>query len=72
MSSESFHTPFEHILIFLFLERFYLEKCKFSMLKLNKDKTKKIRDVTKPLYDICKVDIYKDFLKLHYFKISGK
>ena len=42
------------------------------MLKLNKEKTKKIRDVTKPLYDICKVDIYKDFLKLHYFKISGK
>ena len=42
------------------------------MLKLNKEKTKKIRDVTKPLYDICKVDIYKDFHKLYYFKISGK
>ena len=40
------------------------------MLKLNKEKTKKIRDVTKPLYDICKVDIYKDFLKLYYVIIK--
>ena len=70
LSSESFHTPFEDILILLFLERFYLEKCKFSLLKLNKEKTKRIRDVTKPLYDICKVDIYKDFLKLYYVIIN--
>ena len=70
VSSELFHTPFEDFVIFLFLQRFYLEKCKFSMLKSNKEKTKKIRDVTN-LYDICKVDIYKDFLKLYSFKISG-
>ena len=34
------------------------------LAELNKKKTEKIRDVTKSLYDICKVYIYKDFLKL--------
>ena len=34
------------------------------LAELNKEKTEKIRDVTKSLYDICKVYIYKDFLKL--------
>ena len=34
-------------------------------MKLNKE-TEKIRDVTKSLYDVCKVDIYKDFLKLFF------
>ena len=62
MSSQSFHTPFEDCVIFLFLESFYLEKWKFYSLKLNKEKTENIRDVTKSLYDIYKVDIYKDFL----------
>ena len=64
VSSQSFHTPFEDFVTFLFLESFYLEKWKFNSLKLNKEKTEKIRDVTKSLCDICKVDIYKDFLKL--------
>ena len=62
MSSQSFHTPFEDFVIFLFLESFYLEKWKFYSLKLNKEKTENIRDVTKSLYDIYKVDIYNDFL----------
>ena len=62
MSSQSFHTPFEDCVIFLFLESFYLEKWKFYSLKLNKEKTENIRDVTKSLYDIYKVDIYNDFL----------
>ena len=64
VSSESFHTLFEDFVIFLFLESFYPEKWKFYWLNLNKEKTEKIRDVTKSLYDICKVSIYKDFLKL--------
>ena len=34
-------------------------------MKLNKE-TEKIRDVTKSLSDVCKVDIYKDFLKLFF------
>ena len=34
-------------------------------MKLNKE-TEKIRDVTKTLYDVCEVDIYKDFLKLFF------
>ena len=62
VSSQSFHTPFEDFVIFLFLESFYLEKWKFYSLKLNKEKTENIRDVTKSLYDIYKVDIYNDFL----------
>ena len=60
VSSESFHTLFEDFVIFLFLESFYPEKWKFYSLNLNKEKTEKIRDVTKSLYDICKVYIYKD------------
>ena len=38
--------------------------------KLNKVKSEKIRDVTRSLYDVCKADIYKDFLKLFYFVIK--
>ena len=34
-------------------------------MKLNKE-TEKIRDATKSLSDVCKVDIYKDFLKLFF------
>ena len=34
-------------------------------MKLNKE-TEKIRDVTESLSDVCKVDIYKDFLKLFF------
>ena len=34
-------------------------------MKLNKE-TEKIRDVTKSFYYVCKVDIYKDFLKLFF------
>ena len=66
MSSQSFDTFFEDFVIFLFSKVFYLEKYKFYSLKLNKEKTEKIRDVTKSLYDICKVEIHKDFLKLFY------
>ena len=39
MSSKSFQKPFEDFVIFLFLESFYSEKCKFSSLKLNKEKS---------------------------------
>ena len=70
VSSESFQKPFENFVIFLFLESFYSEKCKVFSLKLNKEKSEKIRDVTKSLYDVCKVDIYKDFLKLFYYVIK--
>ena len=38
-------------------------------MKLNKE-TEKIRDVTKSLSDVCKVDIYKDFLKLFFLIIK--
>ena len=38
-------------------------------MKLNKEETEKIGEVTNSLYDFCKVDIYKDFLKLFYFII---
>ena len=65
MSSKSFQKTFEDFVIFLFLESFYSEKCKFSSLKLNEKKSEKIRDVTKSLYDVCKVDIYKNFLKFY-------
>ena len=33
-------------------------------LKLNKEETEKIKTVSESLYDVCKVNIYKDFLKL--------
>ena len=62
VSSESFRKYFKVFVIFLFLE-ILLEKCKLYSLKLNKEETEKIKDVTKSLYDVCKVDIYKDFLK---------
>ena len=60
VSSESFHTPFEDFVIFLFLERFYLEKCKFSMLKSNKEKTKKIKDVT----NLCMIFVRLTFTRI--------
>ena len=70
MFSESFQKPFEDFVTFLFLETFYSEKYKFSSLKLNNEKSEKIRDVTKSLYDVCKIDFYNDFLKLFYFVIK--
>ena len=60
VSSESFHTLFEDFVIFLFLERFYLEKCKFSMLKSNKEKTKKIKDVT----NLCMIFVRLTFTRI--------
>ena len=57
MSSESFRKSFEVFVIFLFLKSL-LQKCKLSSLKLNKEETEKIRDVTKSQCDVCKVDIY--------------
>ena len=46
-------------------QSFYLERCKFSLMKLNKEETQKIRDVTNSLYDVC-----KDFLNLFYSTIK--
>ena len=58
--------PWKNLFCFHFLKGFCLEaECKFSLMKLNKE-TEKIRDVTKSLSDVCKVDIYKDFLKLFF------
>lgn len=65
-SSETLQKRFEDFVIFLFIQR----SANFSSLKLIKEKTEKIRDVTKYLYDVCKVDNYKDFLKLFYFIIK--
>ena len=47
MSLELFQKSFEDFVILLFLESLCLEKCKFSSPKLNKEKTEKIRDVTR-------------------------
>ena len=52
-------------MIFLFLEGFLFREIQILFAEV-KEKTEKIRGVTKSLYDICKFEIHKDFLKLFY------